>query len=217
MESSIALALLAAVPPTLLFVAANSLEPIGANARFPLSLLAWAIVYALVVLVPAPLLAIGIARKSSFAWLPRAVLAVEAAWLLFAALWLNRDILPVMAGLEGAARFRWLVPAAFASVLLAIGGVPLLRARGASIRILTLVVLVLTGAALFPASTRPAPAEASIAASAAPKERERTLLIGLDGADWKYLEPLIAQGDLPNLARLRDGGAWGPLTTVVPT
>ena len=42
-------------------------------------------------------------------------------------------------------------------------------------------------------------------------------MVGLDGADWAYLDPLIARGDLPNLARLRAGGAWGTLETVRPT
>ncbi len=43
------------------------------------------------------------------------------------------------------------------------------------------------------------------------------LFIGLDGADWQQLEPLLAAGALPHLARLRAAAAWGELETEVPT
>jgi len=42
------------------------------------------------------------------------------------------------------------------------------------------------------------------------------LVIGLDGATYEILEPLLAAGDMPTLARLRDGGAWGVVRSVVP-
>lgn len=42
------------------------------------------------------------------------------------------------------------------------------------------------------------------------------LFIGLDGADWQQLEPLLARGAMPNLARLRSASAWGELETEVP-
>lgn len=41
-------------------------------------------------------------------------------------------------------------------------------------------------------------------------------IIGLDGADWDQLDPLIAQGELPNLAALREGGASGILLSDRP-
>lgn len=40
--------------------------------------------------------------------------------------------------------------------------------------------------------------------------------IGLDGAAWHKLDQLIADGDLPNLKSLVDGGARGPLRSVSP-
>lgn len=43
------------------------------------------------------------------------------------------------------------------------------------------------------------------------------LFIGLDGADWQQLEPLLAAGAMPHLAALRAGAAWGELETEVPT
>ncbi len=41
-------------------------------------------------------------------------------------------------------------------------------------------------------------------------------LIGLDGADWDQLDPMIARGELPNLARLREEGASGILLSDMP-
>ena len=41
-----------------------------------------------------------------------------------------------------------------------------------------------------------------------------TLVIGIDGADWDILDPLIARGGMPHLARLRDEGVSGPLATL---
>ncbi|HZN03730.1 MAG TPA: alkaline phosphatase family protein, partial [Candidatus Polarisedimenticolia bacterium] len=45
----------------------------------------------------------------------------------------------------------------------------------------------------------------------------RLLLIGLDGADWDVIDPMIARGELPHLASLRREGAWGRLRSNVPT
>lgn len=42
------------------------------------------------------------------------------------------------------------------------------------------------------------------------------LLIGLDGADWQVIDPLIEQGRLPNLARLKRTGAWASLRSEPP-
>lgn len=39
----------------------------------------------------------------------------------------------------------------------------------------------------------------------------KVFVLGLDGATWDVLEPLIQDGWLPNLARLREQGAWGSL------
>ncbi len=50
-----------------------------------------------------------------------------------------------------------------------------------------------------------------------PIPHARLLIVGLDGLCWPLLEPLLAAGIMPCLARLRDEGAWGPLTSVVPT
>src|SRR5262245_5952638 len=44
----------------------------------------------------------------------------------------------------------------------------------------------------------------------------RILLIGLDGADWDTLGPLIAAGRMPNVKSLVDHGAYGPLRSYDP-
>ncbi len=42
------------------------------------------------------------------------------------------------------------------------------------------------------------------------------LVVGVDGATWDVIDPMIANGELPNLASLKARGAWGPLITVGP-
>lgn len=42
------------------------------------------------------------------------------------------------------------------------------------------------------------------------------LFVGLDGADWRFLEPLMAAGRMPNLARLEREGSGGVLVTESP-
>ena len=44
----------------------------------------------------------------------------------------------------------------------------------------------------------------------------KVMVLGLDGATWDVLEPLIQEGLLPNLARLREQGSWGKLELGVP-
>jgi len=44
----------------------------------------------------------------------------------------------------------------------------------------------------------------------------RVLVIGWDGADWRLLKPLMAQGHLPQLARLLTRAAHGDLMSTIP-
>ncbi len=44
----------------------------------------------------------------------------------------------------------------------------------------------------------------------------RVFLLGLDGATWDMLQPLLREGHLPNLSRLKEGGASGTLRSVFP-
>lgn len=45
----------------------------------------------------------------------------------------------------------------------------------------------------------------------------KVMVIGFDGADPDFLEPMLAAGKLPNFARLRREGAYGRLQTFKPT
>jgi hypothetical protein len=49
-----------------------------------------------------------------------------------------------------------------------------------------------------------------------PAGPRRVLLIGMDAADWSVIDPLIAEGRLPNFAKLRQKGATGPLQSEEP-
>jgi tetratricopeptide (TPR) repeat protein len=42
----------------------------------------------------------------------------------------------------------------------------------------------------------------------------RAVVIGIDGADWKVIDGLIAEGDLPHLARFKSEGVWGEIETL---
>ncbi len=44
----------------------------------------------------------------------------------------------------------------------------------------------------------------------------RVLIIGLDGATFDVIHPLINEGRLPNIARLMKNGTWGNLKSTIP-
>ena len=46
------------------------------------------------------------------------------------------------------------------------------------------------------------------------KTGTRAVVIGIDGADWKIIEALAAEGEMPNLMALRERGSWGPIETL---
>jgi len=45
-------------------------------------------------------------------------------------------------------------------------------------------------------------------------QRQKILVIGVDGVDWRVANPLIDAGLMPNLERLRNQGSWGDLMTL---
>lgn len=55
-----------------------------------------------------------------------------------------------------------------------------------------------------------------IAVSPPPSPRRRVLIVGLDGATFDVIAPLVEQGRLPVLARLMESGAWGELESTRP-
>lgn len=42
----------------------------------------------------------------------------------------------------------------------------------------------------------------------------KVLLIGIDGAEWDILNPMIEKGELPNIAALKEGGSYGALESL---
>ncbi len=59
--------------------------------------------------------------------------------------------------------------------------------------------------------------EATRESSALPTDRRRLLIIGVDGASWDLMEPLLEKGEMPALAELRERSRWGALrSSIVP-
>ena len=54
------------------------------------------------------------------------------------------------------------------------------------------------------------------AVGGASASKPRVVLLGIDGADPEVIDLLMAEGRLPNFARLRQGGAYGPLRSSEP-
>jgi predicted AlkP superfamily phosphohydrolase/phosphomutase len=48
------------------------------------------------------------------------------------------------------------------------------------------------------------------------KKRPKVAIIGLDAATWTLIRPWIAEGGMPNLAKLAKAGVSGPLQSVLP-
>ena len=44
----------------------------------------------------------------------------------------------------------------------------------------------------------------------------KVIILGLDGATWRILEPLARNGEMPNLKSLMAKGSWGPLESTIP-
>lgn len=51
---------------------------------------------------------------------------------------------------------------------------------------------------------------------AAPPPSGKVLVIGLDGAEWSLLRPMVEAGEMPNLARLIENGVHGNLRSLEP-
>ncbi len=51
-------------------------------------------------------------------------------------------------------------------------------------------------------------------AAPAKKEKPRVVVIGVNGAEWDILRPLMIRGELPNLAKVIQNGTYGKLQTV---
>jgi len=47
-------------------------------------------------------------------------------------------------------------------------------------------------------------------------KKKRVLIIGLDGATFDIIRPMVDAGKLPTFAKFMKGGAWGPLRSTIP-
>ncbi|HJO25178.1 MAG: alkaline phosphatase family protein [Myxococcota bacterium] len=94
-------------------------------------------------------------------------------------------------------------------------------------RIVSLIVIVFVFAPATPDAAppqAPQPVRESLAAyydehPPAPREQTvpRLIVVGIDGASWDLLDPLLARGELPVLASLKKRGRYGRLeSTIVP-
>src|SRR5262245_7666940 len=97
-----------------------------------------------------------------------------------------------------------------------VAALPVHAARGSARRYLlyaaiaTAFLLGIGGTLLFQNRAR----LSGFARSSAPQP---VVLIGLDGADWNIIEPLIAAGRMPHMAALAARGARARLLTINPT
>jgi Type I phosphodiesterase / nucleotide pyrophosphatase len=207
---------LATTLATLLLVARNGLAPVQRPLSFGLILWAWILLFyaaiGLVFLVLAGLASRWPGRRGVSRWL------VLAGTSLFVAVALasNPRAVASLFSLEGPHLFGVLVPASAILCALALPavGAPF-RGRPAAVRAGALLAVATGVLALLPGdgggSTDGArPVETR-------RQGLRVALIGVDGADWDLLDPLIARGELPHFKALRDRGAWGEMETLRPT
>jgi hypothetical protein len=210
---------LAAAVATLLLVSRSGLIPTQRPLTFGLAFgLGFLALYALLGLLPGAIIVIALFSRN----LKRtAQVVVTLAIVGFCALVgiMNERALTAAFTLAGPARFRWSLPIALglASVgllLAVIAPLPVRRGR-LLLRVAALAAVAATLFALSPLPHDEPQIATGRAASSAPTQR--FLLIGIDGADWRYIDPLIARGELPHLAALKQRGAFGPLKTARPT
>jgi hypothetical protein len=205
----------------LLFAAQNKLAPLEVPLSFALVFLGWSLLFYVAALLPlvAALWALG--RFGALRWLPRTGLAMLTLSFLTVCGTANGATALKLLSLTGPAGFRWLAPAAFVVGVAALLSLSLLpEPRVWAPRLLGLAAPLIAVAAFWPAAARseaPSARPSSQSRSQPADPSRRLLLIGLDGADWRYIEPLMARGELPHLAALRAQGAWGSLKTFVPT
>jgi hypothetical protein len=146
----------------------------------------------------------------------RIVLGGLTLYVLWAALSLNRRAFRNLWSMAASPAFRWqcVIVAGLSILGLLATSLPLRwRAVARGLGLLAALGFVLA----FRPVPAPPPPPSELARFPPADSKQRLLLIGLDGASWEFMEPLIARGDLPNIAELRNRGAWGKLTTLKPT
>lgn len=207
---------LAATLATLLLVARNRLAPVQRPLSFGLILWAWILLFYAAIGLAAFLLAALASRWPGRPGVSRWLVPAGTILFVVVALAANPRAVASLFSLEGPHFFGVLVPlsAVLCALALPAVGAPL-RGRAAAVRAGALVAIATGVLALLPGGGGGS-ADATGAASTG-RQGQRLALIGVDGADWDLLDPLIARGDLPNFKALRDRGAWGDLETLQPT
>jgi len=204
---------LAATLATLFFVTLNDLAPPDAGLSLGLLFWKWFLTLYAVVGLPIAIGAWGLGKALRRGGIARSLWSAAAIAFVAVSFLGNAPTLRALFALEGATRFRVLCPVAVALATLGLLAIALLpEAERRAPRWLTGLGLVATCGALWPLPTSSARLQLSPTGATPP-----LLLVGVDGADWDYLEPLIAGGQLPHFAALRAQGAWGPLATIKPT
>ncbi len=207
--SGIAAGTLAAV----LLVAKNELAPVQWPSTFGWEFGRWLTLEHLIAALAVALLAVAAQSR-----VPRLARGLVRLWPLtiLALAWAGNARAVEWFGAWPQDRFRALLLCAWVlaqAALVAGAAVPL--ARRWPTRLLTAAA---AGAFLLAVSPR---ADAGTPVRATPAhlrmDGDTLLVFGIDGADWAYVDPLIARGLMPNLARLRADGAWGPLQSMTPT
>ena len=178
----------------------------------------WLEAFYLPISLAAGLAAIGAAAALRRPGLSRVALQATAAGVLLTALVMNWSCIVRLVIARGEESSFWWVRGALVLALLGLGsfGVGLYWRRPMVVRAVAVLSLASCFVALPGSSKDKADLEASIPAAVS-ATNQRLLVIGLDGADWDFVDPLIEKGELPNLAALRERGVWGELKTIRPT
>ena len=71
---------------------------------------------------------------------------------------------------------------------------------------LLIAVLLLLASTVAPVSLQ--------AEEKASQAKPKVVVVGVNGAEWDFLRPLIVRGELPNLARVVENGTSGYLRTI---
>jgi predicted AlkP superfamily phosphohydrolase/phosphomutase len=116
--------------------------------------------------------------------------------------------------------FLWAIPAVLGAVVWIAGhalkrlvseGYPGRRGLRRRHAPLVMLLLALVVAGLYGAGRLNERSPASAA------DGPRVLIIGIDGATWDIMRPMMERGELPNFQAIRDRGASGVLTSIEPT
>jgi hypothetical protein len=202
----------------LLLAGLNELAPRQSPLSFALVFLGGSLLFYSMLLAPL-LLTLGLAnRVGSVSRYVRVGVGLVSLILLALCTAANWEAVEKIFHLHGPTRFRCLTPLAFLSAAASLAGAGWLSARRLWVGYSLAAVAVLSAAVAFWPHSKVGAAGAVGRHAAAPQNPDgRFVLIGLDGADWRYIEPLIVRGELPNIASLRERGTWGPLATFKPT